>query len=806
MTILLNQSEVETKMYDFGVERMKQRIAEAEDKGSADRNPYAATVLRDFVQPLAQLIDITVNTGMPGRQAAHVSLLRSLDFLAVSVIAVRGALVYLLGPSRDNNYGQRRLGAHLGALVHNELILAQVENYNPDLYYTLARDFERKRSKDIRHRVTVFKQQAGKAGMLIDDWGIGARHQVGLWLVGALENLGMIELQKPPERGGKKLGGQRDDLSVSLAPHIWDTLEKIKGLVETTAPGYGPCVEPPRDWTDLSNGGYHTPAMRRALPWLVKAPGPSRALLKGHQMPTVLAAVNALQHTAWSVNRAILEVVQADGLPEDANLKKPLRPEWLDAHDHEAAMSEAQLAEFTTWKGQMRDWYTKSKLAGPMRSRFYSATRMAETFKEYPTLYFVYFADSRGRLYPLTYGLNPQGSDLQKALLQFAHGCSIGDPKAWFWFRIHGANKFGFDKAALVDRAAWADEHDDLIRACAAKPLENRGWEKADNPLQFLAWCFEYAAAKTDPAFRSHLPISMDGSCNGLQHFSAMLRDEVGGTATNLTNNKVMADIYKQVALVAETAIRNDVESEYQKVWALHGIDRSVVKRSVMTTPYGVTKKSATEYVISDYLNENTLGMQRNQFFKASIYLMEHVWPAIGKVVVKARAAMDWLSRGARRIVKARPDSEGVISWVTPSGFLATQGYYEADELRINTHIHGVTRVVVKVENDTPDLNAHANGLAPNFVHSMDASHLHLCTAVAASRGITEFAMIHDDYGVPADKAQMMFDLIRESFVGMYTNSDPIQELFMAYPEMGEPPAPGNLDLNEVLLSDYFFS
>ena len=42
----------------------------------------------------------------------------------------------------------------------------------------------------------------------------------------------------------------------------------------------------------------------------------------------------------------------------------------------------------------------------------------------------------------------------------------------------------------------------------------------------------------------THLPIAIDGSCNGLQIFSLMLRDEVGGEATNLTPRDKPQDIY----------------------------------------------------------------------------------------------------------------------------------------------------------------------------------------------------------------------------------------------------------------------
>jgi DNA-directed RNA polymerase len=302
----------------------------------------------------------------------------------------------------------------------------------------------------------------------------------------------------------------------------------------------------------------------------------------------------------------------------------------------------------------------------------------------------------------------------------------------------------------------------------------------------------------------------MDGSCNGLQNFSAMLRDEVGGQATNLTNNAVMEDIYSRVADAATkrmAALPHDPEGIIER-WLTLGIDRSAVKRSVMTTPYGVTKRSAVKYVIEDYLRKGKAPcFDSKEYYAAAAVLMDSVWPAIGDVVVKSREAMDWLSLSAKRVVKAvGEEREGVIAWFTPSGFLATQAYYELEEHRINTRLHGTTKIKVVSESDEASSHRHASGLAPNFVHSMDAAHLHLTTAEADSRGIDALAMIHDDYGTHAANAELLYRIIREQFVRMYEDNDPIKEFAEAYPMCTPPPSKGTLNLREVLDSQYFFS
>lgn len=49
-----------------------------------------------------------------------------------------------------------------------------------------------------------------------------------------------------------------------------------------------------------------------------------------------------------------------------------------------------------------------------------------------------------------------------------------------------------------------------------------------------------------DPSsYVSHLPVHMDGSCNGLQHYAALGRDVAGGQAVNLLPSDKPQDVYK---------------------------------------------------------------------------------------------------------------------------------------------------------------------------------------------------------------------------------------------------------------------
>jgi DNA-directed RNA polymerase len=813
---LLTQVEVEERMYAGGILRAQGMMDKAEENGRAHQNPYAKELFREYVLPLSAAIREELDLARPGRRQAHASLLWGLDYDAVAYLSVRTVIGSLMRGDKERPH-HRTLAYEVGRTIHNELVLNQIADFNPALYNTLTKDFQRRLSKDERHRMTVFRRQAQVAGIIIHEWPMGARDQVGMYILGLLEVAGMIVIGP-----AKIVRGKTEYRSVDLDHSILERIDQVKDYVAMTMPVYGPCVQPPRDWTTPTDGGFYTKELRRTCNLVVRSGATLRPIYQNANMPLVLKAVNALQRTAWQVNTEVLDTVlevarhyHTKEIVSLADDPKPSQPPWLSRDTDPEKLEQWQKDEFKGWKRSMTQWYEKRKLNGTRYGRFYSATRSAEMFRGYPAIYFVYFADSRGRLYPMTYGMNPQGSDLQKALLRFSVGKPVSTPAAIRWFHVQGANKWGFDKATLAERQAWVVEHQDQILAMAADPVNNREWTQAGDPLQFLAWAFEYKrwVEDRDGSFLSHLPISMDGSCNGLQNLSALLRDEVGGRATNLTANSVMEDIYRRVAeatVVRLQAQRYEGDKERLRLlWLEHGVSRSVVKRSVMTTPYGVTRRSAIDYVISDYLADdfNQAPFRKEDWRAAATVLMDSAWPAIGDVVVKGREAMAWLKGCAAPILKrVKLDEELVISWRTPSGFPAAQCYYETEAHDIRTRLHGPAQIKILTETEDADVSRHASGLAPNFVHSMDAAHLHLTTAEACSRGIDALAMIHDDYGTHAADAEELYRIIREQFVRMYEEHDPIADFKAKYPMVAEPPAKGSLDIREVLDSPFFFS
>lgn len=206
------------------------------------------------------------------------------------------------------------------------------------------------------------------------------------------------------------------------------------------------------------------------------------------------------------------------------------------------------------------------------------------------------------------------GSDLCRGMLRFADAKPLGS-RGLFWLKVHLANLAGNDKLTFNGRAAFTEENMENVRAAVLDPFgPNRWWMSLDDPFQGLATCQEIVNAidSGDPeTYMCSLPVHMDGSCNGLQHYAALGRDTVGGKAVNLCDADTPQDVYigvmnEVVRRVAEEAsIELDFENadpdELSKpekealkrnraAKLVDGlIDRGVVKRTVMTSVYGVT-------------------------------------------------------------------------------------------------------------------------------------------------------------------------------------------------------------------------
>lgn len=542
-------------------------------------------------------------------------------------------------------------------------------------------------------------------------------------------------------------------------------------------------------------------------------------------------AVNHIQRTPWKTNSFVLDLVQrmqeigldvkVDQSPKSDTvllLKRPEDPKenfvQLPAEEWAALTKEDRKSRITA-RAHAFEMYEENLGVYRATSRIIAT---AVEMSQFDHFYFPHNMDFRYRIYPIPTDLNPQSNDLSKGLLLFAQGTPLGQ-EGFYWLAVSVASHWGEDKLGMDERHDFAMDPD-FVAQCASwvdDPMENRGWLKADKPFQFLAAAHEFIWAIRSPdteAFISYLAGNLDGSCNGAQHLSIMARDLVGAEATNCRSIKSRNDLYMEVAdrvwkQVERDAAKGDPIALY---WVPKMMDpsarRKVVKRSVMTVPYGVT-----EYGIADFMIKDK-HVERSEW-NAAKYMRDLIMGSIDETLSNGRELQRWFQLCA--VICAE---EGLpLVWDTPAGSKVTQAYRNLVAKRIVTltsrfHVYEEP----KVGEDTDDflnrigINIKKAGTSapPNVVHSCDAAHLQITTCRMADAGIRNFSMIHDSFGCPMAQVGLMRDILRQAAVDMY--SDDYLQKWKASVEkysgltMPEPPTLGEYDINEILTSEFFFS
>lgn len=663
-------------------------------------------------------------------------------------------------------------------------------------------------------------------------WTNADRIHVGALLLGFVEEVtGIITTERVTRRSN-----DTPDY-VIMADESREGLEKLNDVISMVAVEHRPMLVPPRAWTSPYNGGY----LRQDIKcWFVSVR--KREQLSEYEnlsMPLVYAAVNAVQETAWRINRPILalmeEAPRLGGLPDPEQFLLPTRPEWLTPGMEASDMTVDQAEEFKRWKQEAARRHEDHANEKVKQAAYLRARTLAQSFRDEDALFFPHYVDFRGRMYPFCEALSPQGSSWARALLEFKEGKPLGEDGA-YWLAVHLANCFAagsIDKAAFSARVQWVLDNEDAILESAMNPLDGaRFWCEAEEPWLFLAGCLEWAGYRVQgDSFISHIPVNMDGSCSGLQHYSALLRDPVGGAAVNLVPGEKPADIYMEVAARAQAradAVANDTEADDRArtvalAWEGDRVVRKITKRPTMTLCYAATKFGMRDQIHKEldklrpskdepFLNTNV------SHFDASMFMAGVVWDAIGDVVVAARAGMEFLKECAAVCGQAGQ----TISWWSPVGFYTTQAYCEEVGVRVKAHYKGARADVIVAEDRTDriDKRKQSSSIAPNFIHSMDAAHL-MFTVVACGHedvGISTWSVIHDSFGTHACNVGRLNEVLRETFVEQYSTSlleqfrENVREGLVSMghekeaAKLPEVPPMGTLDLDAVRSSDYFFA
>ena len=558
-------SHLENKMHQDGKTRFQLKSLKAQRNHYETILPGQNALVKKNITKVAHKIQEFVERSCGGEAEKHATVGLALNDMEADVIAVI-VCKFLINRLHEQN-ALTTSSIELSQALDMERNLQTLADEHRSYYDFMTRHLQKSILNPHLIQSIVIKQSRKRGLDLSMERETSEHLHIGKKLIELFaEATGFISIEK---RVHEK--GDHPQYTVLATAEALDFIKKIHQHMELMAPVFGPITQKPEPRTSIEEGGFET------LPTLLvknRSPKALKATYKDHAMPDVYKAINAIQSTPHTINRGVYEV--ASTLWE-RKLAIAGLPERYDKRKHEQSKS---------FKLRDREELRGKNLACML------TLGTAKEYLDHDTFYFVHTLDFRGRAYPVSSHLSPQGNDLNKGLLTFA--ASQGKPlgkEGTKWLAIHGANCYGIDKVPFLERVAYVEEFQARILQTAHDPFADYWWTEADKPFQFLAFCFEWAGyCAQGESYVCALPVAVDGSSNALQHFAAILRDKALGLRVNMVPLERPNDIYQEICDKLMVKVQEEKRikglTSYGKLWA-EKLNRSVVKQPVMTYYYG---------------------------------------------------------------------------------------------------------------------------------------------------------------------------------------------------------------------------
>ena len=441
--------------------------------------------------------------------------------------------------------------------------------------------------------------------------------------------------------------------------------------------------------------------------------------------------------------------------------------------------------------------------------------RMANTKQTY---YFTQTLDWRGRMY-YRGTLNPSNlGEFGKAAFCFAEEKPVYR-KGLKALAIHYASLAGKDKMSYAKRVKWAMSEGvalaDKIKGKKVAAIQYATKQSKVYMLYVAAQEFArvYRLLEAGKPAMSGFICRQDGKCNGIQHGAALSKCQTTAenvSITPMSEDDRPTDIYIEFRNALLSLTDRDEEFRGQ-------LDRDFCKPPVMVRGYGAGKEAVRNDLISlmeardignRYVVDALLGDEEGN----SVFLTE-IMDTLDTVV----GGMGEVTNLLRKAVKPISERAGNVYWKTLDGFPVEQvgkvlvdTCYDTMHLSAPRYDHNNElcnkRWVLRNEmpesiNMEASASATMKGIAPNFVHSIDGTHVRL----VADDVDASILHTHDDIGTHPEDFFMVNDSIRQQFVVIHTEHDWFGSL-EEYNNVSIERPVGGYDINDALSATYLFS
>ena len=778
---MLTQAEIdkqikfEREAIAHGLHKLHKNTQALENKSYASATVYGASSIEVLLPKVVEYIEktrlIKLSCGHGHLYDIITTYLPQLETLTSATISLKVTFDKVFSYKDKANQAQNVCDA-IGRAIEDECQMRFYERTAPGLLHHLKTKYWHK-SSGTQQKLTVIQTLWNRKDLeKWNCWGRANRVRVGAWLLDCImQTSGWFE-QLNVREGTKTL-----QYIVPTAAFM-DVKDALMREAELFCPLAWPMLIPPNDWSNEQPGGYLLNEVMRGHD-LVRRGHPVR--IQGEKP---LEFLNRIQKVSYCLNHFIV------GVAEELDKREQPVGKFLPIIHHPEPPKPIDIEENKQSRQAYRRDSAEVKNRQAYEFRKSCRTRMTmeavNRFKDTDKFYIPWSFDYRGRAYPIPAFLTPQDTDFGKSLLRsYEEAPMTLDAEEWLAFQV--ATCAGLDKATMKERRRWPGDNLTFIKRVVLDPIGTvNEWGELDEPWQFLAACEEYyRCVVTKERKTTGLFVATDATCSGLQILAGLARDKSTAQLVNVLPGSKPQDAYKVVAEQAKP---------YSPASIRPHMDRKVVKRVVMTVPYNAKPYSNRGY-IKDALKEKGIEIDKDDLTKT----VNAVRDAMNIVVPGPMAVMSWIED---EVGKAIDRGEKELTWVTPSGFVVTQRLMKKKITTLELQLMGRCDLKVAVgDKNEVDKRHHKNATAPNLIHSLDASLLHL----SATKFTAPIALIHDSVLCRATDMSLLSVVVRETYMHLFAEHDYLNDFASQIGAETAPPIVGDLKPESVIESTYFF-
>ena len=774
-SLIEEQVKLERSQVSQGLKCLNDNTFKLEDKSYASATVYGIASIDSLLPLLVNKINETnrrIHQGHTGVAFKEIhKYLAGLEPLAAAAIACKITFDKVFSFKEGSNFAVNVCDS-IGHAIEDECLMRHYEEKVPALLTTLKKNYWHK-SIGTQQKLVVIKTLMNRYKVPTwTPWGRSIRVKLGGWLLDCImESSGWFTQEKIRE-------GHKTVTYVLPTAEFLDIKDEVMATAELFSPLAWPMLVPPKDWSNEEVGGYILNEVMCGHDLVRRG---DRHRIQGE---TPLDFLNKIQKVGYKLNPFVVRT--AEFLQE----KEISVGKFLPIIHYDIPPKPVDIAENKESRKNYRRRVAEVMNRQAQETRRSCRTRMTmeavSKFKDRDVFYVPWSFDYRGRAYPIPAFLTPQDTDFGKSLIKFADEADV-TPESYKWLAFQVATSYGLDKHTWDERQQWVKDNLSTITRVAVDPIDNIGdWEGAEEPWQFLAACEEYyhCVIKKD-RLTTGLCVATDATCSGLQILAGLARDKSTAQLVNVLPSDRPQDAY---AVIAEKSMPNIPEVLWQ-VW-----DRKCCKRTVMTIPYNAKAFSNRQY-IKEALKEKGIEVDKDDL----TVTVRAVRDAMSQVVPGPMSVMKWIEDEVSKAIK-RGDTE--LEWTTPSGFVVVQRLMKKKMETIDLKLLGRCRLTVATaDGNIVDRTRHKAATAPNLIHSLDASLLHL----SVKRFDAPIALIHDSVLCRATDMSLLSTIVRETYMYLFAEHDYLNTFAQQIGAETEPPIIGDLEPRSVIDSTYFF-